>query len=156
MHVFTVVHGSEAREPACAVHQSDGATIAVGLQSRELGTYGVGNQRVSDRIDFEPGTAVDLDYGTHKAMSHVRARGTQDSADRLHWPSLSDEGEGGTRFFTRYLDHFTQDFRSIVFLPSMRCSCAIWARAAASALDATTDSRTLHPSTRLRARACAD
>src|SRR5450830_1898502 len=136
-----VVHWTQAHQASRTVHQGASTTVAIGRQRRDLGAYRVGNHHVGDRVEPGHSALVDPVRGSGKKVNHVRARYTKDNADRLYCPSLSNKGERAIHFFSRASSTASRRISaSIVFLPSMRCSCAIWARAAANSLAGTTDS----------------
>src|SRR5476649_194703 len=136
-----VVDRLQAHQSTRSIHQGASPAIAVSRQCRDFGAHRVDQDCVGRLMERLHCAAINPVGRARRPGAHMRARHAQRRTDRLHWPSLSNKGERAIHFFSRA--NSTASFRisaSIVFLPSIRCRWAIWARAAASSLAGTTDS----------------
>src|SRR6218665_1154186 len=133
------IHHRAAFSAALAIDQCTGPSIAVARQIGDVLPDLDQQLFVGRRCAIHPPVAPVL-----RAMNscvYVRARYPQCLADGLHGSSLGNKGERAIHFFSAA--NSTASLRisfSKVFLPRMRCSLAISARAAASSDAGTTDS----------------
>lgn len=125
-----VVKRRQARRRAAAIDHGASTSVAVGRQLANLGAHRVNKRRIGNRITNARRLAIGSFGGTQVQSSDVRARHAHHPADRLHRSSVGNNGTRAMNFFDRAIS--TASFRisaSNVFLPNIRWSCAISARA---------------------------
>ena len=132
------VHASRARR-ALLVHQRAGAPVAVAGQLGDL--FADPGQQLAVTARRAPGSPVEPCGRSALESMNVRPRQAECLAHRLHSPSPGNKGERAIHFFS--VAYSTASLRISflrVFLPKMRCSLEISARAAASSEAGTTAS----------------